>query len=158
MPIFGLCAVGIAQPLFDVLSKGPTFFIANRFKPFDIISLVLILVVILPLIMVFITRVLTRVNARVGAASRMFWLALLTSMITLQFIKRAAPLPDLVLILLSTTLGVVLALLYFRSNAVRQFFSALSLAVPLITSVFIFFSPVQKLVFPADVQSGKGKS
>ena len=46
--VAGLWAVAVAQPLFDLLSRSPEFFVAHDTRPGDLLRLVLLLCLALP--------------------------------------------------------------------------------------------------------------
>jgi hypothetical protein len=142
-----LCALAFAQPLFDILGKNPAFFAVRLDQPRDL--LFALAITPLPL------AALLAVELAVGLVSRraalvvhLVFVAGLVAVIALQAIaKRDSP-SGLAALVVAAALGVGAAVLYSRTKAVQTFITVLAVAPVVFLGLFLFESPVSKLVFP----------
>ncbi|GEM_PF-237141 len=148
--ICALFILAVAQPVFDILAKNPTFFVANHASPLDIIVLTVLLCFVLPGILSLFIAGLRRVNSRLGDITHIAVLSVLMAVILLPIEKRLADLPPVVFFGLAALAGTAFGMLYARSANVRTYTTALSLAIVVVPVVFLFFSPVQKILFPGE--------
>ena len=142
-----LCSLAFAQPLFDILGRNPTFFVANKVRPADIYLLVLLLSVLLPLILSGITLVVHSFNTKLGKAVRVSLIGALVSVILIQVAKRIPSIDVYEQVTLSIMVGALCAVLYAIYMPVQSFVLALSPSILVVPCLFIFFSPVSKLLF-----------
>lgn len=139
-----LGALAIAQPLLDVLGRGATFFVAHRFAFGDVVLLVLLLLA-LPLPLVLLEMAVARFSARAAALVRLLSIALLTSLIALQALSRAAEPAGRLTVPLALGIGAACALAYRRWPPVRQFAGFLGLALVVVPGVFFAGAQVRGL-------------
>ncbi len=145
--IFVLFSFALAQPLFDVLSRHVQFFVAHGSKPVDVILLVLILCILLPAITVLIEWVAGLFGRRVRKGMHGLVVAGLMAGIALPVLKRLGGVPGATLLTGAGALGMVVAITYLRFHPVRNVLTLLSLALLLFPGLFLFHTPVSKVVF-----------
>lgn len=155
--VFALCSFAIVQPLFAVLSEGPAFFVAHHAQPSDIYLLVLFLCGALPASIVL-------VEALVGLLSRAarrhlhFWVVTLLLILgLLPMLKRVEGIPGMACLVGAAVLGVTGGAAYYRFRLVRTCFTGLAPAVIVVPGLFMFHSPVSKIVLAGDYANAEKK-
>ena len=146
--IFVLCGFAIAQPLLDLMGRTAEFFVVRRSQPIDIVLLVLLVCVLLPALLVLVEAAAGRVGPRVRQAVHGVIVAGLVAAIALPALKRLDGIPGVYLVAGATLLGVALTVGYLRLASLRFYLTVLSPAVLIFPGLFLFFSPVSKVVFP----------
>lgn len=146
--IFVLFSFAFAQPLFDLLSRNAEFFVAHHSEPVDIILLILILCVLLPALVVLIEGVAGLFGPRARKCVHGFMVAGLLAVIALPALEKIFELPGTVILVGAAILGVAVTIAYMRFHPVRMFLTVLSPAILLFPGLFLFNSPVFKVVFP----------
>ena len=148
--IFVLFSFAVAQPLFDLLSRNATFFVAHRSEPVDIILLILILCALLPALVVLIEVVAGLFGRRTRKGVHCFMVSGLVTVIALPVLNKIFELPGAALLVGAGILGVTVTIAYMRFHPVRIFLTVLSPAILLFPGLFLFNSPVSKVVFSGD--------
>jgi len=138
----------LAQPLFDILSKNAEFFVARKSEPIDIAFLIFILCLVLPGIAVLMQAVSGIFGRRFRRAVHLFLVATLLAVIALQVLKKILELPGLSLIVVAALLGVAATVAYVRFRPVAVFLTVLCPVILIFPAIFVFNSPVYKVVFP----------
>lgn len=147
--IFVLFSFALGQPLFSVLSRNTVFFVARRSEPKDIILVVLILCVLLPALFVLVEWMAGLFGWRVRKWVHGLVVAGLVAGIALPVLKKQlGGISGTVLLVGAALLGVVVTIAYIRFHPVRIFLTVLSPALLLFPALFLFNSPVFKVVFP----------
>ncbi len=148
--VFVLVGFAVAQPLFDLLARQAEFFAFRQTTWADITALVLILSVLLPLCVIGVEVIIGLLSSRLRR-----WVhgAIIAAGIAATLLPALHPLnalSGLVLIAGALLLGNITALGYIFFQPVRLFFSLLSPAVLIFPALFVFASPIFRIVFPAD--------
>ena len=147
--VFVLAGFAVAQPLFDLLSRQAEFFAFRQTTWADITVLVLILSVLLPLCVIGAEAIIGLLSSRLRR-----WVhgAVIAAGVaaTLLPALHSISAPGTLLVAGALLLGGLAALGYVFLLPVRQFFSLLSPAVLIFPGLFVFASPVFRIVFPAD--------
>ena len=146
--IFVLCGFAIAQPLLDLMGRTAEFFVVRRSEPTDVVLLVLLVCVLLPALLVLVEAAAGRVGPRVRQAVHGMIVAGLVAAIALPALKRLDGIPGAYLVAGAALLGVALTISYLRLASLRFYLTVLSPAVLIFPGLFLFFSPVSKVVFP----------
>ena len=146
--IFVLCGFAIAQPLLDLMGRTAEFFVVRRSQPTDVVLLVLLVCLLLPALLVLVEAAAGRVGPRVRQAVHGMIVAVLVAAIALPALKRLDGIPGAYLVAGATLLGVALTVGYLRLASLRFYLTVLSPAVLIFPGLFLFFSPVSKVVFP----------
>jgi hypothetical protein len=142
-----LCSIAIAQPLFDLLGRNPTFFTANNYRPIDIYTMVVVFCVVVPVKFIVLCWVAKKIHHRVYDGFLFFVITLLTAAIFMPFIKRIVMLPTTAVIIISIIAGIGFAWAYVKSMQIRSSVSVLSLAILVVPAMFLFFSPVRNILY-----------
>ena len=153
--IFTLSSFAIAQPLFDLLSRNAAFFVVRRSEPLDILILCVLVCVALPLCLILIEKGLGWTAPKMGTWARAGIIGALVALLILQGLRQIPALPGTILILGAVASATLVVWSYTRSAPVRLFFSLLSPGLFLFPTIFLFFSPVSKLMFPEAVAVAK---
>ena len=134
--IFALAALAVAQPLFDVVSREPTFFVARNTTSGQLGVFVVIIGVALPLVLVGIEAVFTRLHAVAGTVVHFVLLTVLSSALLLPLLKRADGLNTVQLLAVALLLAGGTAAACLRFGVIRTFLTALSPAAVVVPAVF----------------------
>ena len=152
LEILALASFAVAQPLFGVLSRETTFFVAHGSRPADLVLFAGLVYLAPPLLLAAIVLGALRLGARLGSWLHRVVVALLTAMVLLPPLE-AAGVAAAGALPLALGAGAGLAFALERSAGLRSFLlllAPLTLAVPLL---FLFGSPVARLVRPASVST-----
>ena len=146
--IFVLCGFAIAQPLLDLMGRTAEFFVVRRSEPTDVLLLVLLVCLLLPALLVLVEAAAVLLGRRVRKAVHGVIVAVLVAAIALPALKRLDGIPGAYLVAGAALLGVALTISYLRLASLRFYLTVLSPAVLIFPGLFLFFSPVSKVVFP----------
>ena len=151
--IFALVGFAVAQPLFDLLARQAEFFIFQNLARIDIIALVAILSVLLPLGLIGVEGLSGLVSQRLRHWVHNTILALGVALTVLPALHLLDAVQGIFLVYGALVLGTYVALFYTFFSPVRLFFSLLSPAVLIFPALFLFTSPVFRIVFPVDISA-----
>jgi sulfatase-like protein len=144
-----LWAFAFQKPLFDILGRNPEFFVVRGNTRGDIVVFALCFTLLPPLAMAATEWVALRFRPALYRPLHLAFVALLGAAIVLQFLKdNVASGPAAVLLLAALALGALLALAYRRTAFAPQALSVLAPAPLLFLLLFLFVSPVHKLILP----------
>ena len=127
--IFVLFSFAVSQPLFDLLSRNATFFVAHRSEPVDVIILIFILCVLLPSLVIIIEVLSGLLGQRARNGVHGFIVASLVTIIALPALNKIFPGPGIMILIGGVILGVTVTATYFRFIAVRLFVTVLFPAI-----------------------------
>ena len=154
LQVAALAAFAIAQPIFDLLARTSQFFGVRGSTRTEIVVFAVTLVV-LPFLVALVVEGLVGL---IGETPRRFvhllFVGGLVALIAARALKKTIDPGGLLFALLVIAAGVASALLYSRQRAVRSFVSILIPAPLVFLALFLFFSPVEKLVFPQEAHAG----
>jgi hypothetical protein len=153
--IAALCGFAVAQPLFDLLGRNPTFFVAHQAGAVDLVLFALVLAVGPPLVVLLPVAALGT-STRRGHAALLVAVAALAALVALPPLNRAGRLPAGAVLAGAAATGALGALGYARVAAARSLLTALTPAA----LVFLLHSPASRLLgaeeettMPADVRA-----
>jgi hypothetical protein len=146
--VFILFNFAVAQPLFDLLSGNPGFFVARHSEPVDIVLLILVLCVLLPALVVLIEAVAGLIGRRVRKGVHGLVVTGLVAIIFLPVLNKIDGIFYMVSLVGAISLGVVFNIAYFIFKPLRTFLTFLLPALLIFPGLFLFNSPVFKIVFP----------
>ncbi len=149
--LLAACGFALAQPLFDILGKNAEFFAVRGSPPLDIVAFALAVAFALPLLLLGIELLVGLVRPRWADVLHLVFLGLLAAVFAIQALKRAGIDATVALVVLSALAGVGGALLVARTRTARSFLTVLAAAPVVFLALFLFNSPVTKLVLPTDV-------
>ncbi len=151
--MFGLSAIAIAQPVFEVVSNSPEFFAARGTTAATAIAAVVVICAGVPAVLLGIERAIRMVSPRVATAFYGLTLAVLSAAILMPIVQRSgrvAPPWDG----LAAGLGAVAVALAARSRVVRQFLTALAPAALVVPVLFVFDPGVRQNFLPSESAAG----
>ena len=148
-----LCALAFAQPLFDILGKNPAFFAVRGSSRGEIVLFALALTLLPPALLLAVelaVAIVTEVGAR---ALHVVFVAGLVGVIVLQALTKSESVDGLGALVTAGVVGAAAGLLYMRAKAARTFLTFLVPAPLVFLALFLFNSPVSKLVFPEQAEA-----
>ena len=148
--IFALSALAVAQPLFDVVSREPTFFVARNTTATDLAGLLVAVCIALPTLLVLIVSLLARLSTAAANAAHAVILAVLGGAMLMPLLKQLEALGALASISLALLLAGFAVLAYRRHGVVRSFLTALSFAVIVVPAAFLMDTEVRGAVVRTD--------
>jgi hypothetical protein len=146
-----LAALGIAQPLLNLLGKYPAFFAAHDSTSLEVVGFGLFVVLVPPLVLWGFEILIALISTQAYRITHLIFVAFLAAIFFLQIVKRLDT-PALVF-LVAALLGIGLAALYARSEIVRTLLTFLALAPVLFLVLFLFGAPVSKIVTGGTAQA-----
>ena len=143
-----LAGFAIAQPIFNLLAGTSQFFGVRGSTRTEIVTFALAVV----LVPFFVALLLEGLVGLAGETPRLvlhlLFVGGLVTLISLRALKQAFDPPAATLGLAALALGIAGAVFYWRVRAGRSIVNVLTPAPLIFLAVFLFFSPVEKLVFP----------
>ena len=152
--VCALCAVAVAQPLYDVLGNGAAFFIAHDAGRFEILIFVLTLSIALPALIIFIELIAGLFGPSVRRVFHYSAVALLAWAYALGTLNKFTDANSVLVLAGSGLLGLILALLIAKLQSVRNITAIVSFAVILLPALFLFMTPVSRIVLAGDKVEG----
>ena len=155
-----LTSFALAQPLFDILGRNATFFVARRSSSTEIVLFALGVTFLPPAIMLGAELVAGLFGPQTARMTHFAFVGGLTAVIALQVLKKMGLFSGTVPLLVgSALLGFIGLLLYSESQPVRTFLTVLTPAPVVFLALFLGTSDVSKLVFeheqaPQTVRTG----
>jgi hypothetical protein len=144
-----LWAFAFQKPLFDILGRNPEFFVVRGNTRGDIIAFAVCFTLIPPLTMAAAEWLALRFRPALYLPLHLGLVGVLGAAIALQFLKdNVASGPAGVLIVFALALGGLLAFAYVRTAFAPQALGVLSPVPLLFLLLFLFISPVHKLILP----------
>jgi Sulfatase len=150
LTLIGLGALAVSQPILSDLRAGAGYFVARRVEPLDIV----VLVVVITLAPGVVANLLISVAGVISKGFRKLTQAgivgMFVALLLLTFALRVVS-PPWAAVLIPIAIGAIAAVVYYRSEWLRDGLVWLS-AVPLaIAGFFLFTPPVVHLVVPPSV-------
>ncbi len=157
LPLWGFA---VAQPLFNVLSASPEFFVAHRFTVTGLVILAIVVSLGIPLVLAILAALTGQVSEPLRRWCHRIAVAAFAGLTVLGALNLFLDATLIVNGVLAAAVGLGIAALYVRKEGVRRFFTILSPAALLFPLTFLFFSPVSELVFaePDDVETATVES
>lgn len=147
-----LSAFAISQPLLDILANHAEFFAVRGSTPSDIVLFALAVTFLPGLALFAVEALVFAVSARAGTGLHLVFVGGLAALFGIQVLERLGLDGTVVLIAGAVVLGAATALAVWRVSLVRSFLTILAPAPLVFLLFFLFGSPVDRLVFPADVE------
>lgn len=153
LDIVTLWGFAVAQPLYDLLGRQPTFLVAHRVTAAALAGLVLSLSLALPLLLVAIEALAGALSTRLRAALHLGLVALLAALVALPPLARAALAPAAVPLAVAAACGLAFAQVYARWQPLRLFVGILAPAI-LVFPLRFAFTPAGKVALPGGAALG----
>lgn len=145
-----LSSFALAQPLFDLLSRNAEFFAVRESTSWDIVVFALTLTVGPPLALLLVESLAGLVRARLRPVLHLVFIAVLGGLFFIQLLETIGLSSTAGLVAGAAALGVLLAVGYARARVIRSILTALAPAPAVFLLLFLFSSPVGKLVLASD--------
>lgn len=142
-----LFSLTVSQPLFNLISRNTEFLVARQSEAIDIAVLIVLLSAIVPLIFIVIEGLAQLIYQKVRIAVHFLFVSSLFAALVLQAIIPIFTVQGYVILAGAGLIGIVAATAYYRYPAIRLFFTILSPSILIFPMLFIFNSPVQRLLF-----------
>lgn len=149
----GLVLLGIVQPIFDLLSRNGTFFVARNSPALDIILFAVVVAFLLPAMLTAWVVVPGKIDRRFGHAIFIAAAGLLATLVVLRVIKLTFPaLGGSTLILLpAAAVGGMLAWSVGSNPTLRWILKFSPLLTLAVVVWFLAFSPLSRVIFVRNV-------
>ncbi len=135
--LFALTALAVAQPLFDVASREPTFFVARNTTSGQFAAVVIVIGIGLPLALVAIEAIFARLHAVAGNVVHVLLMTLLGTVLLLPILKRAGEMSTAPMLAVSLVLAGCVVVGLQRFHVLKMFLTALSPAAVVVPAVFV---------------------
>lgn len=145
--ILVLFSLTLSQPLYNLTSQYTEFFVARQSKAVDIVALVGLLSVVIPLIFIGIECLAEIFHKTIRVGIHFVVVSSLVAAFALQAINPVFKYPGNVILTSAGLIGIAAAIAYYRYHAIQFFFTILSPVILIFPILFIFNSPVHKLLF-----------
>ena len=144
--IFALTNLAIAQPLFNVLSKGPEFFLVRRNSSLEVFVFVAAVAIVIPLCLWFIELIIGVFSAKTRKYFHEFLIATLIALFFLAFTRNMRMMPDSIKVILSIIFGGLIVIARNRIPAIKSFFVFLFPAIVAVPAMFLLAPAISKVV------------
>jgi len=148
-----LSAFALAQPLYDLLSRNAEFFAVRGSTRLDILAFALAILLVPPVALFVVEALAAVAGARVWHFVHLLFVGALLAVIVLEGAKRVIDQSGAWLLVVAGFLGAGLAAAYWRLPPVRSLLTFLVPAPLAFILLFLFHSPVSKLVLVHEVQA-----
>ena len=155
-----LTGFALAQPLFDILGRNPTFFVARGSTSREIVIFALVLTLLPPAVLALVELGAELINRDLARVVHFVLVGALVAVISLEALKKAGVFSGTdALLIAAALLGIVAVLLYSEVRAFQSFLTLLTPAPIVFLVLFLGGSDVSKLVFekeqkPQTVRTG----
>ena len=148
LAIFGLWAVAVAQPLLDLLSRNPEFFVAHQAGRSEILILVATLMLLGPAILIAGLWIAGLAGPTARGISVATCIAAFAGVVAVQVAEQVGVTSWMVAIPAAAIAGIACAFAYQRFAAVRMFAAAMSLAALVAPAMFLTRPAIRRLLVP----------
>jgi hypothetical protein len=142
--LFTLGSFAVAQPLYDLIGRNVEFLVAHHAGRGTIAALVLTLSIALPLALVAVVDVFRLAGARIWTIAHRAAMCLLVALIVAGALNEYTAR----IVLPAAIVAGIAAVLVYRFGTARTFMTVLSPAVLIFPLVFLFGTPVSRLIQP----------
>jgi len=155
--IAGAVGVAFIQPGYDLLSHYPEFFVARKIDAMPVVIAVVVMSLAIPLVLwlaLLAMRLVSRPLAKLYLATV---IGVCGGAVVVQLLKSGNDPSGILSLLLGGAVAVAVSFAYLRIQVVSSFCSLLSPAAIVFPTLFLFFSPVSKTLFPPPDESLSGE-
>jgi hypothetical protein len=145
--LFAASGFALAQPLFDILGKNAEFFAVRGSTPGDIVLFALAVTFVPALVLLAFELAIGVVNPAAARVLHHLFLGFLGAVFGVQALKRSGVSGTESLIAGAVVIGLAVALAAWRLRPARSFLTLLSAAPVVFLALFLFDTPIEKLVF-----------
>lgn len=148
--IFSLCALAIAQPLLEVISRNAELLVARQAGVVDLAILVFALSILVPLLLVLPGQIARVYGTLLSDRFFLGTIVFLVSLLALLSLKEITDGSSAYLVLMALLLGVLFASMYTRFEALPMICDFLAPAILLVPILFVFNSNISRVVANSD--------
>jgi hypothetical protein len=145
-----LWSLAVAQPLFALFSDTPEFFAVRGSPPGDVVLFAFGVALVPPAVLLALEVLAGFVHAGLQRALHLFFVGALTALGALYLGNRLVDASGTWILFASAGVGVLAAVVYAKAAPARTFLTVLSPAPLVFVALFLFASPVTRLVFPEE--------
>src|SRR5688500_5240091 len=141
-----MCSLAVAQPLFDLLGRNASFFVAHRAEGIHILLLVAVALLGPATLLITLRVLIDLVSRRAGNVVHLASLGALGAIALVAPLVRGIGLGWILALPLAVAAAAIIAIAYARTNVLRRFLTILSPVVIVFPALFLFASPVRELL------------
>jgi hypothetical protein len=141
LELLAVCGLAVAQPLLDITGRSPDFFLFTSADRIDFVLLLVGATLPLPLALWALGAATGVAGRRVRRVAHVVLLAALFAVLAVVVGKKLVPLRSLPLEALALVTGVALAVVYTRTQFLRQMLWLTSVGPALFVALFVLESP-----------------
>ncbi|HJV30429.1 MAG TPA: sulfatase-like hydrolase/transferase, partial [Gaiellaceae bacterium] len=141
-----LSGLGVTQPVLDILGRNPAFFVVRGSSDMEIVLFALILTFGPAVVLTTVELAVGLLSRSLAEALHLLFVGALSALLALYLVTRLDLLDGAVAIAGAATAGAAAAFLYARAPTARFVLTVLAPAPVLLVALFLFSSPVSKLV------------
>ena len=157
LAVLGVSTLAVAQPLFDLLGREATFFVAHRSSGSSIVWFTLVWFFIPPLVVLTVVGAVTLIDRRAGYVALAASVGILGAVALAQSIPGYNDWPTWAAVVLVLVSSPLVAWLFHTRDMLSDFLKWIGYLAPAALLLFVFFTPVNDLVFPGETAaSGEG--
>jgi hypothetical protein len=149
LQVTGLSAIAVAQPLLDLLGRNAEFFVARGSEAIDIWLLTLFVLLVIPFATLAVELAVRQVSGSAYRIVHATIVGVLVGMIALLVLNRFLSVDGWILVGIAVVAGVACGVAYRHYRDLRSFMTWLFVAPLVIAGMFLFLTPVNRLVMPA---------
>lgn len=153
LQVCALWTIAVTQPLFEVLGRDATFFVARRASSAQILTFAILTALLVPCVLGAAPVVLRRLGPSTEGRTRLVVIGGLGALAGLPPLSRLVPLNRATTVVAALALLALIGLAYSRFRGLRLLLTWAALGLPIALFTFIFATPVRGLVFPQVVES-----
>ena len=147
--LLALSGFALAQPIFDLLGRSPEFFAVRGSPPRDIVLFALAVAFVPALALFLVELVAGFVDQRLRLGLHLLFVAGFVALIAAHAVKKETSLSTNATLIAVSGAALLGTAAYVRFAPVRSVVTVLGAAPLVLLVIFLFFSPVDKLVRPA---------
>ena len=155
--LLGLCALAVAQPLFDLLSDNAEFFAARGSGGLDVTVFTIVVALGPPLLLFGVELLAGLVDRRARRAVHLLFVAGLVALLVLNVLSDADHVPTEILLLVAAYAGAVAAVAVWATRPAALLATAMAPAAVLFALLFVT-SPSISALFAAEASGGAAVS
>lgn len=141
-----LSALAVARPLLDILGRNPAFFVVRGSSDTEIVLFALVLTFGPAVALMAVELAVGVLSRSLAGALHLLFVGALSALLALYLLTRLELLDGAVAIAVAATAGTAAAFLYARASTARFVLTVLAPAPLLLLALFLFSSPVSKLL------------
>lgn len=145
--VAGAVGITLVQPGYDLLGRYPEFFVARKVETQEVVIAVAVLSLGIPLVIWLCALLLRVVSQRIYRAFLALVFGLLAGAVVVQLLKPVESLSVAQNIGIAVGVAFIVVFAYLRWQLVSRFLTVLSPVALLFPALFLFYSPVNKVLF-----------